>query len=186
MNNDQATISLLVDSVKSGDQASFSALYDLYSDALYGLALKILGSEEEAQDILQDSFVKIWTKIRLYEETKGTIFTWMLNIVRNASIDRLRKLKRNSSGEIQNQFGDVYSAEGIENTVGEDLIGVKEKVKGLSEEYSVLVDYLYYKGYTQQEVADEINIPLGTVKTRIKKALEDLRKVLVSILLFWI
>ena len=179
-------ISSLINRLKSGDQKAFPELYDNYSSALYGVILKILGSEEHSQDVLQDTFVKIWKKIHSYDESKGSFYTWMLNIARNTAIDKYRKLKKEGVKlEIQDSHLNVTLGEKATNAIRVDEIGVKELVEKLSPELYQMIDYVYFKGYTHQEVSEELELPLGTVKTRIRSAVKKLRNVF-SLILFWI
>lgn len=182
----QIEIDSLVARLKQKDRNAVSELYDRYSDALYGLACKIVRSEEVAQDVLQDSFVKIWNKIDHYSAEKGSFFTWMLNITRNTAIDSIRKsnkMTKSSIRDIENDV-DLISHQGLNIS----SIGLKELVEDLQSDHRVLVEYIYFKGYTQQEVSDELDIPLGTVKTRVRAAVRELQKIFTSILfiVLWI
>lgn len=175
----------LVSRLKLGDKAAFNDLYTHYSDALYGVITKVLRSEESAGDVLQDSFVKIWKNIQRYDDSKGSFFTWMLNICRNSSIDKLRKLQREGKVEIQTFETFVNNSARHQTEQNIDQIGLKETVNQLEPEQKLIIEYLYFGGYTQQEVSDELDIPLGTVKTRSRAALKTLRKV-ITVFLFWI
>jgi len=161
-----------------------SDLYDRYADTLYGLAAKIVKSDEIAQDIVQDSFVKIWKNIDSYNNEKGTFFTWMLNVTRNTAIDFLRKAKKQRATSIQDIENSVDMAGGMSTNV--NAIGLSSIVDNLQEDQRILVEYIYFKGYTQQEVSDELEIPLGTVKTRIRSAVKELQKWFVILLTIWI
>ena len=173
-------IDALVKRLKDGDESGMVELYDRYAATLYGLSSKIVKSEEIAQDIVQDAFVKVWRNIQSYNPEKGTFFTWMLNITRNTAIDFLRKAKKQQAMSIQDVENTVVMDSG--NTPNIDIIGLKEIVNNLQEDQKILVEYIYFKGYTQQEVSDELEIPLGTVKTRIRAAVKELKKVFVLIL----
>lgn len=177
-------IALLVTALQNGDQQAFADIYDMYSDSLYGLVLKIVRDEGLAQDILQDCFINIWKKAGSYSSAKGSFFTWMLNICRNKSIDELRKLGRIQEGQIQMEHSNVYMMKGAETAV--DTIGLNELIQKLPEEQQLILDFIYFRGYTQQEVSDELNIPLGTVKTRTRNALIGLREHFTIIILLWI
>lgn len=169
--------------MKNREESAMSELYDRYADTLYGLSSKMVRSDEIAQDVVQDSFVKIWRKIESYDDKKGSFFTWMLNITRNTAIDFLRKNKKEGADSIQDHENNVHiSADGISI----DTIGVAGLVENLNADQRMLVEYIYFRGYTQQEVSDELNIPLGTVKTRIRAAVMELKKWFVAIVLFWI
>ncbi len=174
---------LLIEKIKTGDTESFSTLYDKYSGALYGLILKIVKQEDLAQDILQECFVKIWEKIDTYEIGKGSLFTWMLNICRNKSIDSLRKTQRTTKGNdtMKNDLSRPTSLE-----INPDIIGLRDILSNLSEEKRIIIEYLYFKGYTQKETSEELNIPLGTVKTRSRTAILELKDYFTLILASWI
>lgn len=165
----------LVSLLKLQDKTAFSYLYDNYSGALFGIVLKVLHQEEElSQDVLQEAFVKIWRKIDSYDNSKGTLFTWMLNITRNTAIDKLRSIKRTSIQSLDDNVGFVEKQ--YSHTMKEDRIGVKDVVNKLKPEYKTIIDLSYYGGYTQEEIAEQLNMPLGTVKTRARAALIELRK----------
>lgn len=167
----------LVHLLKEKDNSAFGYLYDNYSDALYGVILKIVNEEELAQDILQDAFVKVWKKIDGYDNSKGRLFTWMLNICRNLAIDNYRSVdfrQQNKNQNIDDSVNSVNTQKSVQQKI--DHIGLKETISGLKPEYIQMVDLLYYKGYTHEEVAKEFNIPLGTVKTRIRSAIIQLRE----------
>lgn len=126
--------------------------------------------------MLQEAFVKIWKNIELYDASKGSIFTWMLNICRNTAIDETRS--KNFRKEAQNQNVEDYvsvidSQNRVELKV--DHIGLKEIVEKLKPEHRELIDKVYFKGYTHDEVSKELSIPLGTVKTRIRAAMQHMR-----------
>lgn len=169
----------MVTLVRDRNTDAFSSLYDNYSAALYGVILKIVSVEEQAQDILQDAFVKIWKNFSSYDSAKGKLFTWMLNIARNTAIDAMRSKQGKMEGKIQSIDNSVYEVNTQTKVVtGVDHIGLKDVIKKLRSEYVVLIDMVYFKGYTQEEISQELNIPLGTVKTRIRTALNQLREVL--------
>ena len=172
--------------LKNGDQSACEQLYDQFSASLFGVILKIVHSEDDSQDVLQDAFIKIWKNILKYDSNKGTLFTWMLNIARNTAIDKHRKLKKDGKVNIQIVTSSVSSSVAHKTEQSTDKIGLKEEVKKLSAEHQLMIDYIYFQGYTQQEVADELEMPLGTVKTRIRNAVNELRKTYLNFLLVWI
>lgn len=153
-----------------------SYLYDHYSGALFGVIVRIVQKEELAEEVLQDVFLKIWDKIESYDAGKGRLFTWMLNIARNQAIDKLRSReisKSNKTKDIDSLVHIIDNQEQVEQRI--DGIGVSEILKALPEEQRFVVDSLYFKGYTQSELAEESGIPLGTVKTRLRSAMQQLR-----------
>lgn len=176
-------ISDLVQKVKAGDQSAFGEVYDRYCGAINGVINRFITDEAIAQDVLQDTFIKVWKNILLYDDTKGSFFTWMLNIARNTSIDALRKLKKEAKSEIQTLETVVNSSVTVQQNVS--AIGLRQLVDRLPAEQQTMIEYLYFKGYTQQEVADELDLPLGTVKTRSRMAMMELRKWF-TLLILWI
>jgi RNA polymerase sigma-70 factor, ECF subfamily len=167
----------LITALKARDDQAFSYLYDNYSAALYTVILQIVKRPEVANDILQDVFVNIWRKMESYNPVKGRLFTWMLNISRNASIDMLRSKNYQNSQKNQEITDNVYLNTQVTQT-SIDSIGLSKFLGKLRPEQRVLIELAYFKGYTQDEIAQIENIPLGTVKTRIRNALLQLREYL--------
>lgn len=157
------------------DNQSFSYLYDNYSGALFGIINAIIPDGETVRDVLQEVFVNIWKKIDLYDPSKGRLFTWMMNVARNAAIDKLR------SRSYQESTKNRSIPEGVDTTIPvaifqhTDDIGLKKMLTKLKDEHRVLIDLSYFQGYTHEEIAKALDIPLGTVKTRIRSALIQLR-----------
>lgn len=172
----------LVLQLQKGSESAFSQLYDLYSSSIYGVLVTILRDESKAQDVLQDCFVTFWKKAPSYDREKGTFFTWMLNISRNKAIDVLRKEKR--SEKYREEQLHVTTERSI--AINTDTIGLREELDNISDEQRIVLELLYFKGYTQQEVADELEIPLGTVKSRTRYAMNSLRSKFLNIVLTWI
>ena len=163
----------LLELLRRQDRKAFNYLYDNYSDALYGVILKVVRTEETAQDLLQEIFVKIWKTIAQYDSSKGRLFTWMLNIARNTSIDYLRVNRL----EIQDIDTAVYTVEQGQSIYEEiNNNELKEVVSQLKPEQQTLIEMVYWGGYTHEEAAQRLDMPLGTVKTRVRSALRDLRK----------
>ena len=159
------------------NEKAFSYLYDNYSGALHSIILNIVNEEELANDVLQEVFVKIWKQIDSYDTSKGRLFTWMLNIARNASIDTIRSKGYQNSRQNRELTEEVYAAAGS-SEMKSDQIGLRKIVHNLKEEYKVLVELSYFQGYTQDEIAKMLGIPLGTVKTRLRTALIQLREII--------
>ncbi len=166
----------LVALLKERQQSAFGYLYDNYSGSLYSVVLSIITDRELANDVLQEVFVKIWRQIDTYDATKGRLFTWMMNITRNASIDTLRSKGYQNNQQNRELTDAVYeSVEGI--SLNTDKIGLRKLVYKLKQEYRVLVELAYFQGYTQEEISKLMDIPLGTVKTRLRTALIQLREI---------
>lgn len=166
--------------LKERNNQAFSFLYDNYAGALYSIVKQIVTDNPElASDVLQEVFINIWRKIDTYDPTKGRLFTWMLNIARNASIDMLRSKGYQNSQKNQELPENVYKGVGDQAILQNvDSIGLKKVLEKLRPEHRVLVELAYLKGFTHEEIADIMGIPLGTVKTRIRNALLQLREYL--------
>lgn len=165
----------LVALLKQRQEVAFNYLYDHYSGSLYAVILGIVPDKELANDLLQEVFVKIWKQIETYDSTKGRLFTWMLNVARNSSIDALRSKNFQNSRLNRELTENVYEAGGSTQT-NTDKIGLRKIVNKLKEDYRILVELSYFEGYTQDEISKMLNIPLGTVKTRLRAALIQLKQ----------
>jgi RNA polymerase sigma-70 factor (ECF subfamily) len=166
----------LVALLRQRDNGAFSYLYDHYAGALHGVVRQIVTDTELANDVVQEVFIAIWKKIDTYDESKGRLFTWMLNIARNASIDKTRSRQFQQSQRQQ----PLPDAEMVAAAVrpGMDDYGLKKVLFKLKEEQRMLIDLSYYQGFTHDQIARALNIPLGTVKTRLRTALMQLRTML--------
>ena len=171
--------------LKEQDPTVISALYDAYSGALYGIALRIVQAPELAEQVIQDTFVKVWRNSASYDSSKGRLFTWLANIARNTAIDVTRTAQFQKSRKTDSIETLVHSPGGA--AINPDHIGVREAVDKLDEKYRLLIELLYFKGYTQKEAAKETGIPIGTIKTRLRYAMSDLRRLFeVTIILYLI
>lgn len=169
----------MISLLKDGDEASFSYLYDHYSAALYGIILKIIPREEVAEDVLQEVFVKIFSHIKNYDAEKGRLYTWMLQIARNSAIDTVRSKDFKKSKVIHELKNNVNDSINNSSTItAQDTIGLDKVLTGLSDDQRKIIDLSYYKGFTQEEISHQLNVPLGTVKSRARSALMQLRKLL--------
>ena len=169
----------LVRGLKARDEKVFGYLYDHYSPALFGVALKVLNDENSAADVLQEVFLKIWRSIDRYDQDKGRLFTWMLNITRNTAIDSLRSKAHKLEQKVQDIGDDIHLyANNLSVNQAVDHIGLTKVLEKLNKDQRVIIDLAYYKGCTQEEIAKVLDIPLGTVKTRMRNAIIQLRNIL--------
>ncbi|MBC7904373.1 MAG: sigma-70 family RNA polymerase sigma factor [Gemmatimonadaceae bacterium] len=169
----------LVSSLKAKDEAAFNYLYENYSGALYTIVSQIINQQEQANDVLQEVFVNIWRKIESYDSSKGRLFTWMLNVARNLAIDTIRSKAYQNNLKNQPIPDTVYlSTDAVSAQMRMDGIGLRKAVQQLKAEYRTLIDLAYFKGCTHEEIATIESLPLGTVKTRIRSALTQLRSYL--------
>jgi len=165
--------------LQSRDQQAFSYLYDNYAAALNGIIYRMAENRELAEDILQEVFVKIWNNFSNYDTTKGRLFTWMLNITRNLTIDTLRSKGYKKQAKISSDENSVSNFTD-DSRVAErfDAMDIKKQLVNLKPEQRSIIDLAYFNGYTQDEISKEMGIPLGTVKTRMRAAIIELRKML--------
>jgi len=159
--------------LKERDEKAIDLIYDNYGPNIYGYLFNMLGNASDAQDVMQDSFVKIWCHADSYEQSKSGLFSWMLSICRNTAIDCLRKKRTRRGHEIQNHKEFVYTVE-QNNT---DTIDILNHLDGIELKYKQIVDLLFFKGMTQQEASEALGIPLGTIKSRLRIALRELGKI---------
>lgn len=172
INNEEELVLLL----KQGSREAFDQLYKQYAAVLYGIVHKVVRDEQTAQDVLQEVFVKIWNNMGKYDAAKGRLYTWMINIARNSAIDKLR-----SKGEIMKDkiqaAGDAVNniSAGPRTEQKTDTIGLDNMVAALKPEYETVIRLAYFKGYTTDEISQTLDIPQGTVKTRMRSAIKQLR-----------
>ena len=170
--------------VANRERAAFEQLYARYSNILYATAMKFLKQDADAQDVVQDVFIQIWDKAKLYDPTKGKPLTWALTMTRNRSIDRIRAIQRRT------RLRDDFESE----TVADESAGVREAlfevdaseksqilrdaVGRLSPEQRKVIELAFFGGLTQSEVADRLGEPLGTIKARARRGLMKLKEIL--------
>jgi len=164
----------LVALLKEQNNDAFNYLYDHYSGALFTIINQIVPDKDTASDVLQEVFVNVWRKISTYDETKGRLFTWMLNIARNAAIDKVRSKGYRDNQRTQS-IAEGESGMAISTNPVVNDVGLKKVLTTLNEEYRKLIDLSYFQGFTHEEIAKMLGIPLGTVKTRIRTAISQLR-----------
>jgi RNA polymerase sigma-70 factor, ECF subfamily len=165
----------LIQALQAQSAQAFESLYDNYSGAMLGIILTIVKNMEDAENLLQDSFVKVWKNMHRYDSSKGRLFTWLITICRNTALNFLRSRENISKIEIQDAESSVYTHKLATEPVHLNYIGVGKEVEKLDEKHRVVINLIYFWGYTQQEVAEHLNLPLGTVKTRTRMALQILK-----------
>ena len=167
----------LISGLKAHDTVIMQTLYSMYSGALLGVISRIVNQTEVAEDLLQETFVKIWNSTGSYDASKGRLFTWMMNVARNLSIDKLRSKDYKNTHKNQDIENNVNFIDEQKKVIfNADTLGLKDLVTHLKPEFKNVLDMIYFKGYTHVEAAEELNIPLGTVKTRVRMAILELRK----------
>ena len=162
--------------ISKKDDRAYTYLYDMYSKSLFSVIKNLINDQEEAEDVLQEVFIKIWKNIDSYNESKGRFYTWAVNIARNSTIDKLRSKNFNNSKKNLSSDNFVHLLDDSNKLTSKiDSIGIQEFVKKLKPKCIQIIDLLFFKGYTQQEASEELEIPLGTVKTQNRNCINDLR-----------
>ncbi|GEO07317.1 DNA-directed RNA polymerase sigma-70 factor [Adhaeribacter aerolatus] len=171
---------VLITRLQERDTTALTLLYDKYSASLYGVILRIVKDELVAEEAMQDCFVKIWSSFAFYDKDKGRLFTWLVTIARHVAIDKLRSHAYRQSR--LNQSLDSVLTVNLREThpYRPEFIGVKELVATLTSDQKKVIDLVYFEGYSHAEAAKALAIPLGTVKTRVRYALQLLRKLMVE------
>jgi RNA polymerase sigma-70 factor (ECF subfamily) len=180
--DDRAVELDLLARITKRERAAFEQLYTRYSNILYATAMKFLKEDADAQDVVQDVFIQIWDKAKLYDPAKGKPLTWALTMTRNRSIDRIRAIQRRT------RLRDDFEKE----TVADESAGIREALSGvdasertqilrdavarLSPEQRKVIDLAFFGGLTQSEIADRLGEPLGTVKARARRGLMKLKE----------
>ncbi|OEK09006.1 RNA polymerase subunit sigma-70 [Flavivirga aquatica] len=165
----------IVKLLQNSNKKAINLLYENYADSLYGIIKKIITDDDTAQDVLQESFVKIWRYSKKYDPNKAKLFTWLYRIAYNTAIDKVRSQKNKSGKEVQIETSSVYKI--TSNTLNQDVIDIKKHLSSIDEKYQIVINALFFEGMTQQEASDELDIPLGTIKSRLKIGLRELKKI---------
>ncbi|WP_316807783.1 sigma-70 family RNA polymerase sigma factor [Pedobacter agri] len=166
---------LLVNDLLKNDLSAFNKFYKMYAPNLMGVIMKIVNQQETAEDLLQEVFLKIRKSLHTYDEKKSRLFTWMLNITRNTALDHLRK--KSYRQEKTNVFFEDVTIELEAHTfsMNTDAIGIKKLLEQLSPKQKLVLDLAYYQGYTHEEIAERLSMPVGSVKTSLRQAIISLR-----------
>jgi len=169
----------LVSKFQNKDEKAFGTLYQMYSESMLGVIYNIVRDREIAQDVMQEVFIKAWHSADSYSSQKGRFFTWLINISRNAAIDKIRSKSFKNSGKNLNAdyFVDIIQdQDSLDDKT--DAIGIKQFVGKLAKKCIEVIELLYFKGYTQKEASETLNMPIGTIKTRNRNCINELRLML--------
>ena len=167
----------LTAALKKHDGDAYAYLYHHYKAALFTIIQQIIPDKEIAADVLQEAFILAWKGIDKYDASKGRLFTWLFNVTRNCAINTTRS--KNYKSQQKNDSLDNYVTYGNENESQElniNQIGLRKQVHQLRQDYKNVVELSYFNGFTHDEIAKILTIPVGTVKTRLRNALIELRK----------
>jgi RNA polymerase sigma-70 factor (ECF subfamily) len=172
-----ATDDQLISFLKTDDERQFARLYEHFSASVFGILQRWIKNTETAENLLQDVFVKAWRCRHLYEEEKGRIFTWLYRITKNICIDyfRSKACKKDRLSVYGEDIPELLNKANEASDIIPDAIGLRKLVNMLRDEEREVVNMMYFNGMTQRQVAEAMDIPLGTVKTRMNKAIKELR-----------
>ncbi|WP_214721931.1 sigma-70 family RNA polymerase sigma factor [Exiguobacterium sp. s192] len=164
--------------MRSGDELALEALYEKYERLLFSFAHRFTNNDRLSEEVIQEVWMKIWNGRVDFNTDKGKFSSWILTITRNAALDCLRREKRQPTIEVEERDGGFD--EPVERTVmeRETASEVRNAVSELKPDQQELIELVYFKGLTQQQISDQLNLPLGTVKTRIRSAIQSLRKII--------
>ncbi|HPI05730.1 MAG TPA: sigma-70 family RNA polymerase sigma factor [Saprospiraceae bacterium] len=166
----------LTEKLKNEDQTVIADLYDLYGGVVYSIAIRIVKSSDVASTVLQDTFCKVWKYRANYDSSKSGLFTWITSIARNTAIDATRNQHFKSAANMLSLESAAHKTVNESNTY--DGIGVPDLLKRMNEKHLTLLQKYYFQGYTHSEIVEELGIPLGTIKTRLRNAIQELRRIL--------
>ena len=157
---------ILILGLRQSDAKAIDQLYKMYAPALFGIIKRIVKFDEIAEDVLQDTFVKIWKSIQLYDSSKGRLFTWMANLAKNLAIDQIRSKSANNTSKTDDLFN--IATEIIDHKahfhLNTDAIGIKNLLTSLKSDQKLIIDLIYFQGYTHVQTAEILCIPLGSIK----------------------
>ncbi len=179
--NDAATLAQLIAAVALGDQQAYRRLYDATAPKLFAIALRILREESRAEDVLQDSFVNIWHGAGGYNAALAAPMTWLVTIVRNRSLDYIRRTDR-LAVELDSELEATLESEQrgpVDLAINaQDATALGRCLKRLDAGQRQAIAFAYFQGLTHSELAGAMRIPIGTVKTWIRRGLEKMRRCL--------
>lgn len=173
----------LLAAIKDRDERAIAVLYDRYNGISFGLAYRIVGERSAAEDVVQDAFLSVWRRAVSFEVGRGSVRTWLLSIVHHRAIDRLRGVSGRARQDVPiDDFERILSVDDpwgtVETHVQRDLL--QTGMATLPREQRAAIQMAYFEGYTQQEIATAMNVPVGTVKGRLRIGLQKLRSLLVG------
>jgi RNA polymerase sigma-70 factor, ECF subfamily len=168
----------LIYAIGARSEEALRELYHRYGRSAYSLARRIMRSETDAEDVIQEVFVKIWQKALDYAPAKGSVSTWLMTIAHHSAIDALRR--RSSRDTMHPEDGELERAPDTRIDVDNALenVMVTEAMKGLTPEERQLIELAYFEGLSHSQLAKQTGIPLGTIKSRIRVGLQKLRETL--------
>jgi RNA polymerase sigma-70 factor, ECF subfamily len=176
----------LMERLKGGDMAAFEALYDRYCRLVYSIALRALHDLPAAEDVVQEVFFRVWERGRQFDRGRGPFVAWLIGVARNRAIDECRRQRRRLRIEAPSLTEQDFLADGdasdpsLAGVIAEERAAVRAALSRLPVEQRLAIELAYFQGMTQQEIANTLGHPLGTVKTRIRMGMRKVRGALAS------
>ena len=167
---------IILELLKKDPERALPILYDKYSGALFGVIVRIVKCENDAQDILQEVFLKIWNKHQSFSLDKGRLFTWMMQIARNSSINHLNSKSQKTKEKIHPIDSGIYHIKS-RSKINIEAIDLIDILGSLDEKYREVIELAYFEGYTQKEISERLQLPIGSVKSCVKIGLRKLRMI---------
>jgi RNA polymerase sigma factor (sigma-70 family) len=181
MDLDIATLRGLLERIAQGDEGALERLYDATLDRCYGLAVRIVRDPSSAEDVIAKTFVQVWQDAKKYKVHRGTPMAWLLTICRSRAIDQLRKSDRaetHPSPEILNtEFREHDDPVSLISAL-EESSQVRAALEGLAQEPRQVLALAFFRGYSHDEIAQHLQLPLGTVKSHIRRGQQRMREAL--------
>ena len=168
----------LIDRIKSGDKEALREIYSRFSQAVYNLAFRMLRDREDAEEVVQEIFLQVWNKAHTYERSRAAVSTWIINIARSRSIDKLRTLGyRDKNTELdEEKLNSNTDFSRILEEKEEKQNVIQKALNELPENQKSVIELVYFEGFTHVEAADKLNEPVGTIKTRLRLGVIKLRE----------
>jgi RNA polymerase sigma-70 factor, ECF subfamily len=169
----------LISFVKARDSVAFATLYDRHGRAAYSLAYRMMGDRQAAEDLIQEAFLEVWRAAHSYRTERGSVRTWILSIVHNRGIDQIRSAasRRRTADKVRSTAQTSQPSEAFKEAWGNtQRAQVQEALKHLPPEQLKVLELAYFSGYTHAEIAEMLDIPLGTVKGRMRLGLKKIRE----------
>jgi len=171
----------LIQRAAAQDREAFSQLYDRFSSLVFSLAMRMLRAQSDAEDLLQEVFMQVWRQAGSYSQERGSPEAWIINIARSRAIDKLRAIRRrDKSFVLTDDPAAAESPDNVESAVGESeaKLAMNSALANLTEAQRRVLELAYFSGLSQTEIAEHLAEPLGTVKTRMRAAIQRLRGIL--------
>jgi RNA polymerase sigma-70 factor (ECF subfamily) len=174
---------LIVRRMAGGDHLALGDLYDRHARLLYSLALRIVRERSDAEDVLQETFAQVWRQANRFEASRGTVVGWLVTVTRSRALDRLRqrRTQREAAGDfdrLADRLPDPSRALDLQLVTSEQADRVRQALAALPDELRIPLELAYYEGLSQSEIAERLQTPLGTIKTRMRQTLLRLRDAL--------